>query len=130
MLDNQGDIIKMLKASSNSYFLKPLVTSMVIGGALSGFDSVMGFDKVAGGAAGTNAGNAKLPLLSNGDWSKIAQRVAGQSIISSSLIWGSAAVWGAGWGFGKIVGPALGKYLTKAGILSQKGAFKYKKWTG
>nr|WED67560.1 hypothetical protein PJ912_13245 [Pectobacterium colocasium] len=51
-------------------------------------------------------------------------------------LWGKealadAAVWGAGWGLGKIVGPALGKYLTEVGILSQKGAFaKYKKWTG
>ncbi len=85
LLDNQGNISKTLEALSNSNSVKSLVTSMVIGGALSGFDSVMGFDKAAGGAAGTNAGNAKLPLLSKGDWSKIAQRVAGQSIISSSL---------------------------------------------
>ncbi|MCW2479275.1 DUF637 domain-containing protein [Candidatus Symbiopectobacterium sp. NZEC135] len=85
MLDNQGNISKTLEALSNSNSVKSLVTAMVIGGALSGFDSVMGFDKAAGGAAATNAGNAKLPLLSNGDWSKIAQRVAGQSIISSSL---------------------------------------------
>ncbi len=34
-------------------------------------------------ADGVNA--AKLPRLSQGDWSKVAQRVAGQSIISSSL---------------------------------------------
>ena len=85
LLDNQGNISKTLEALSNSNSVKSLVTAMVIGGALSGFDSVMGFDKAAGGAAGTNAGNAKLPLLSKGDWSKIAQRVAGQSIISSSL---------------------------------------------
>ena len=32
-----------------------------------------------------NPNNVKLPQLSNGDWSKIAQRVAGQSVISSSL---------------------------------------------
>nr|WED67561.1 DUF637 domain-containing protein [Pectobacterium colocasium] len=85
LLDNQGNISKTLEALSNSNSVKSLVGSMVIGGALSGFDSVMGFDKAAGGSAATNAGNAKLPLLSNGDWSKIAQRVAGQSIISSSL---------------------------------------------
>ncbi|MCS3407630.1 DUF637 domain-containing protein [Serratia sp. AKBS12] len=32
-----------------------------------------------------NPNNVKLPQLSNGDWSKVAQRVAGQSVISSSL---------------------------------------------
>lgn len=39
------------------------------------------------GAAGKplNPNNVKLPQLSNGYWSKIAQRVAGQSVISSSL---------------------------------------------
>ncbi len=53
---------------------------MAIGGALSGFDGLMGWEKAADGV---NA--AKLPRLSQGDWSKVAQRVAGQSIISSSL---------------------------------------------
>ncbi|WP_240487706.1 DUF637 domain-containing protein, partial [Photorhabdus australis] len=28
---------------------------------------------------------AKLPQISHGDWNKVVQRVAGQSIISSSL---------------------------------------------
>jgi len=81
LIDNQGNITKTLEALSSSHSVKSIISSMVVSGALSGFDSVMGFDKALGGTAS----NAKLPLLSNGDWSKIAQRVAGQSIISSSL---------------------------------------------
>lgn len=55
-----------------------------MGGALNGFDSVTGWNKDAAGKP-LNPKDVKLPHLSNGDWSKVAQRVAGQSIISSSL---------------------------------------------
>lgn len=85
LIDNQGNISKTLQTLSSSNAVKSLVTSMVIGGALAGFDNVMGFDKAAGGTTAATPGNAKLPLLKNSDWSKIAQRVAGQSVISSSL---------------------------------------------
>lgn len=51
---------------------------MAIGGALAGFDEmVLKLD--------VPADKARLPVLNNEDWGKVAQRVAGQSIISSSL---------------------------------------------
>ncbi|HDT0376428.1 TPA: hypothetical protein QIB30_001580 [Klebsiella variicola] len=34
-------------------------------------------------------------------------------------------MWVAGWGAGKVVAPAIGKYLTEIGILSQKGVPSY-----
>ncbi|MCS5934601.1 hypothetical protein LNO92_13065 [Klebsiella variicola subsp. variicola] len=34
-------------------------------------------------------------------------------------------MWAAGWGAGKVVAPAIGKYLTEIGILSQKGVPSY-----
>ncbi|RLM26744.1 hypothetical protein BIY29_05255 [Brenneria alni] len=85
LVDNQGNLSKTLHALGSSDSVKSLVSSMVIGGALSGFDSVMGLDKAANGAATPDPAQAKLPILSNGDWNKVAQRVAGQSVISSSL---------------------------------------------
>lgn len=38
-------------------------------------------------------------------------------------------MWAAGWGVGKVVAPAIGKYLTEVGILSQKGVPAYIKST-
>ncbi|MGV8003531.1 DUF637 domain-containing protein [Photorhabdus temperata subsp. temperata] len=84
LVDNQGDLSKTLKAMGSSDTVKSTLTSMVMGGALAGFDTVMGWDNAANGAK-LDPSKAKLPSLSNGDWSKVAQRVAGQSIISSSL---------------------------------------------
>ncbi|MCT8343782.1 DUF637 domain-containing protein [Photorhabdus kleinii] len=84
LVDNQGDLSKTLKVMGSSDTVKSTLTSMAIGGALAGFDNVMGWDKAANGTQ-INPAKATLPKLSNGDWSKVAQRVAGQSIISSSL---------------------------------------------
>ncbi|WP_328592337.1 DUF637 domain-containing protein [Yersinia alsatica] len=80
LANNQGDISKTFKELGSKSSVKSLATSMAVGGALSGFDAAIGFDSTANSAHAT-----KLPRLSNGDWSKTAQRVAGQSIISSSL---------------------------------------------
>uniref|UniRef100_UPI0036DB3D88 DUF637 domain-containing protein n=1 Tax=Photorhabdus sp. RM322S TaxID=3342825 RepID=UPI0036DB3D88 len=84
IVDNQGDISKALKALGSSDVIKSTITSMAIGGALAGFDSYMGWDKAADGTK-LDPTKAKLPQISNGDWNKVVQRVAGQSIISSSL---------------------------------------------
>ncbi|WP_239002431.1 DUF637 domain-containing protein [Photorhabdus khanii] len=84
LVDNQGDLSKTLKAMGSSNTVKSTLTSMVISGALAGFDTVMGWDNAANGGK-LDPLKAKLPSLSNGDWSKVAQRVAGQSIISSTL---------------------------------------------
>ncbi|WP_315850470.1 DUF637 domain-containing protein [Yersinia rochesterensis] len=80
LVEHKGDLSKTFSTLGSKESVKSLVTSMAVGGALSGFDSLMGFDTAADGVSA-----AKLPRLSNGDWSKVAQRVAGQSLISSSL---------------------------------------------
>ncbi|WP_445375075.1 DUF637 domain-containing protein [Photorhabdus tasmaniensis] len=84
IVDSQGDISKALKTLGSSDTVKSTITSMAIGGALAGFDSYMGWDKAADGTK-LDPTKAKLPQISNGDWNKVVQRVAGQSIISSSL---------------------------------------------
>ncbi|OKP02085.1 hemagglutinin [Xenorhabdus eapokensis] len=78
LINNQGNVSKTLKEMGSSQTVKSIVTSMAVGGALAGFDKFMGVEKAANGAT-------KAPLLSNQEWSKVAQRVAGQSVISSSL---------------------------------------------
>jgi filamentous hemagglutinin len=90
LVKNQGNISKTFKELGDSDTVKSTITSMAIGGALAGFDYAMGWGKAAEGANGTNAGVSttapKVPLLNNGaEWTTIAQRVAGHSIISSGL---------------------------------------------
>ncbi|WP_164053809.1 DUF637 domain-containing protein [Serratia marcescens] len=78
LVDNQGNLSKALQALGNSQTVKATATAMAIGGALAGFDQVLD--------ANVPADKARLPvLIKDEDWSKIAQRVAGQSVISSSL---------------------------------------------
>ncbi|HGE8283599.1 TPA: DUF637 domain-containing protein [Serratia marcescens] len=84
LVENQGNLSKTLQALGSNENVKATSTAMAIGGALNGFDSAMGWSKDAAGKP-LNPNNVKLPQLSNGDWSKVAQRVAGQSVISSSL---------------------------------------------
>ncbi|CAI1822598.1 Hemolysin precursor [Serratia proteamaculans] len=84
LVENQGNLSKTLKALGSNESVKATATAMAIGGALNGFDSAMGWSKDTAGKP-LNPNNVKLPQLSNGDWSKVAQRVAGQSVISSSL---------------------------------------------
>ncbi|MCS3407625.1 DUF637 domain-containing protein [Serratia sp. AKBS12] len=84
LVENQGNVSKTLRVLGKSDTVKATATAMVIGGALNGFDSAMGWSKDAAGKT-VNPNNVRLPQLSNGDWSKVAQRVAGQSVISSSL---------------------------------------------
>lgn len=80
LVEHKGDLSKTFKDLGSKESVRSLVTSMAVGGALSGFDSLMGFDTAADSVSA-----AKLPRLSQGDWSKVAQRVAGQSLINSSL---------------------------------------------
>ncbi|WP_413773402.1 DUF637 domain-containing protein [Klebsiella oxytoca] len=78
LVENQGNLSKTLSALGSSSSVKSLATSMVIGGALAGFDKVMNID--------VPPDKARLPaLVRNEGWGKIVQRVAGQSVISSSL---------------------------------------------
>lgn len=78
LAENQGNLSKALNSLGKSETVKSIVAQMVISGALNGLDVKMGWTK-------GNPGNAKLPLLSNGDWNKVAQRVAAQSVISSTV---------------------------------------------
>ncbi|UUE57800.1 DUF637 domain-containing protein [Pectobacterium aroidearum] len=80
LVDNKGNLTKTMQTLGNSASVKSLITSMAIGGALAGFDSVL---KVSN--TGASPTQTKLPILSNGDWNKVAQRIAGQSVISSSI---------------------------------------------
>ncbi|WP_300002421.1 DUF637 domain-containing protein [uncultured Cedecea sp.] len=78
LVENQGNLSKTLAALGSSSSVKSLATSMVIGGALAGFDKVMDVE--------VTPDKAKLPALVRDEgWGKIVQRVAGQSVISSSL---------------------------------------------
>lgn len=78
LVDNQGNLSKNLRALGSSETVKATATAMAIGGALAGFDQVLD--------ANVPADKARLPaLIKDEGWSKIVQRVAGQSVISSSL---------------------------------------------
>ncbi|MDM4209509.1 DUF637 domain-containing protein [Klebsiella spallanzanii] len=78
LVEHKGNLSKTLKTMGSSSSVKSLATSMAIGGALAGFDKMMGLD--------VPADKARLPvLIKNEGWAKIAQRIAGQSVISSSL---------------------------------------------
>ena len=78
LVENKGNLSKTLNTLGSSSSVKSLATSMAIGGALAGFDDVM---KVS-----VSPDKARLPVLvKDSDWGTIAQRVAGQSVISSSL---------------------------------------------
>jgi filamentous hemagglutinin len=94
LVNNQGNLSKTFKDLGNSDTVKSTITSMAIGGALAGFDYAMGWSKAAPGAtaakeganAATSSTTATTPLLNKGaDWITVAQRVAGQSLISSGL---------------------------------------------
>ncbi|HCI6746672.1 TPA: DUF637 domain-containing protein [Klebsiella variicola subsp. variicola] len=78
LVENQGNLSKTLSALGSSSSVKSLATSMAIGGALAGFDEVMNVS--------VSPDKARLPALAKDEgWSKVVQRVAGQSVISSSL---------------------------------------------
>lgn len=78
LVEHKGNLSKTLKTMGSSSSVKSLATSMAIGGALAGFDKMMALD--------VPADKARLPvLIKNEGWAKIAQRIAGQSVISSSL---------------------------------------------
>jgi filamentous hemagglutinin len=78
LVENQGNLSKTLSAPGSSSSVKSLATSMVIGGTLAGFDKVMNID--------VPPDKAKLSALVKNEGSgKVVQRVADQSVISSSL---------------------------------------------
>ncbi|EKT53561.1 DUF637 domain-containing protein [Providencia sneebia] len=59
---------KTLNSLGKSDTVKSIITQMVISGALNGLDKDMKWTT-------GNPGDAKLPILANNDWNKVAQRV-------------------------------------------------------
>lgn len=116
LVENQGDLSKTLKALGSRESVKSLATSMAVGGALAGFDRVLDIQAV-------NPGNARLPVLANDNWLKVAQRVAGQSVISSGL---TTVINGGSFqdNFSKALLASLGEQLNAegAGLIGDNGA--------
>ncbi len=78
LAESRGNLSQALNRLGSSATVKATVTAMATGGALAGFDQMLGID--------VPADKARLPaLIKDEGWSRIAQRVAGQSVISSGL---------------------------------------------
>ncbi|WOO51706.1 DUF637 domain-containing protein [Hafnia alvei] len=74
---------KTLESLGRSDTVKSVVTSMVVAGALQGLDQFMGWDQAIQG--GTLPSTGKLLATDNATWTQVAQRVASQSVVSSTL---------------------------------------------
>ncbi|WP_420800623.1 DUF637 domain-containing protein [Photorhabdus thracensis] len=85
LVENKGDLTKTLETLAQRDSVKSLVTQIAVGGALGGLDHAMGWGKLAEGKAVVDPLKAQLPLLSHPDWSQVAQRMAAQSVVSSTL---------------------------------------------
>ncbi|MBS9435793.1 filamentous hemagglutinin N-terminal domain-containing protein [Photorhabdus noenieputensis] len=85
LVENKGDLTKTLAALAKREAVKSLVTQIAVGGALGGLDHTMGWGKLVEGKGVVDPIKAQLPLLSNQNWSQVAQRVATQSIVSSTI---------------------------------------------
>ncbi|MBS9422400.1 filamentous hemagglutinin N-terminal domain-containing protein [Photorhabdus caribbeanensis] len=85
LVENKGDLTKTLAALAKREAVKSLVTQIAVGGALGGLDHTMGWGKLVEGKGVVDPIKAQLPLLSNQNWSQVAQRVAAQSIVSSTI---------------------------------------------
>ncbi|MGV8001520.1 DUF637 domain-containing protein [Photorhabdus temperata subsp. temperata] len=85
LVENKGDLTKTLETLAQRDSVKSLVTQIAVGGALGGLDHAMGWGKLAEGKAVVDPLKAQLPLLSHPDWSQVAQRIAAQSVVSSTL---------------------------------------------
>lgn len=87
LVENKGNISKTLHDLASQESVKSIATSMVIGGAMAGFDQALGLGQNTN--PHTNVGlidnSKKLTLISNGDWTKVAQNVIGHSIIYSTI---------------------------------------------
>ncbi|SUC30013.1 Possible hemagglutinin (DUF637) [Providencia rettgeri] len=78
LVENKGNLSKTLSSLGQSDTAKSIVTSMIIAGSLEGFDIAL-YGKV------TDPAKVTLPKLSDGNWTQVAQRVVGQSAISSTI---------------------------------------------
>ncbi|WP_392552113.1 DUF637 domain-containing protein [Orbus wheelerorum] len=87
LVENKGNISKTLHDLGSNESIKSIATSMIVGGAMAGFDQAFGISQNANPNANVNAidPTQKLTLISNGEWGKVAQSVIGRSIIDSSV---------------------------------------------
>ncbi|WP_244866706.1 DUF637 domain-containing protein, partial [Photorhabdus heterorhabditis] len=85
LVENKGDLTQTLAALAKREAVKSLVTQIAVGGALGGLDHTMGWGKLVAGKGVVDPLKAQLPLLSNQNWSQVAQRVAAQSVVSSTI---------------------------------------------
>ncbi|WP_387493385.1 DUF637 domain-containing protein, partial [Photorhabdus sp. RM96S] len=85
LVENKGDLTKTLAALAKRDAVKSLVTQIAVGGALGGLDHTMGWGKLVEGKGVVDPLKAQLPLLSDNNWSQVAQRVAAQSVVSSTI---------------------------------------------
>ncbi|MCW7760692.1 filamentous hemagglutinin N-terminal domain-containing protein [Photorhabdus luminescens] len=85
LVENKGDLTKTLAALAKRDAVKSLVTQIAVGGALGGLDHTMGWGKLVEGQGVVDPVKAQFPLLSNHNWSQVAQRVAAQSVVSSTI---------------------------------------------
>lgn len=83
LAENQGNISKTFGSLSRSDTVKSIVTSMAVAGTLQGLDQFMGWDQAIQG--GTLPTTGKLLATDNATWTQVAQRVASQSVVSSTL---------------------------------------------
>lgn len=87
LVENQGNMSKMLRALGSSGTAKAVASTMVIAGALQGFDQQLKLSQAKPGSPLAS----RLPTLDYKGWSDITTRVAGQSLISSGV---NTAIYG------------------------------------
>ncbi|WP_232832608.1 DUF637 domain-containing protein [Photorhabdus sp. CRCIA-P01] len=85
LVENKGNITNTLETLAKRDSVKSLVTQMAVGGALGGLDHAMGWGKLVEGTGAVDTVKTKLPLLSNNNWSQVAQRIAAHSVVSSTI---------------------------------------------
>ncbi|GAA5111375.1 contact-dependent inhibition toxin CdiA [Orbus sasakiae] len=87
LVENKGNVSKTLHDLASKDSVKSIATSMIIGGAMAGFDDAFNLTQNANPNANISAltGSEKLTLISNGDWGKVAQSVVGHSVIDAGI---------------------------------------------
>ncbi|WP_339959320.1 DUF637 domain-containing protein, partial [Photorhabdus tasmaniensis] len=85
LIENKGNLTQTLSTLAQRDSVKSLVTQITVGGALGGLDHTMGWGKLVEGKTVVDPLKVQLPLLSQNNWSQVAQRVAAQSVVSSTL---------------------------------------------
>ncbi|WP_387468393.1 DUF637 domain-containing protein, partial [Photorhabdus sp. RM323S] len=85
LIENKGNLTQTLSTLAQRDSVKSLVTQITVGGALGGLDHTMGWGKLVEGKTVVDPLKVQLPLLSQNNWRQVAQRVAAQSVVSSTL---------------------------------------------